>query len=652
MSYQKKLYISVPLILIFIFSLGGGSIYLRQVTTTKAIEAQQRIGRELFLISSIQIHFKKQVQEWKNILLRGHNADDYTKYLSYFNTEEMQVNNNVKLLISQIDPYSQSALLAHDFLKIHLSLGTQYRYALATYLNAQQHNPIATDTAVRGIDRAPATLLDKLALTLENKGRFEVQNIQASLNQVLWIILALVLLSMLISCWLVIGLTKKIIMELTIDPTSGLKNNSELCKHIERSIKNPNHIYMLHIDLDQFKLINEVCGHLGGDEFLRQIGQVISGQVNSHDLIFRSNADEFVVLSDCLDLNCALNLAETVRKKVEQFEFKWHKSHFSTSCSIALVEINNSYQNIESVFTCSDLAIQEAKESGRNRVLLYSPINQGIAIRQQQMRAVHEVNQALSENSFELYKQRIEPLAQSSLKAYYEVLIRLKNPDGTISLPSTFLPSAEKYNIMDKIDRWVIKALCRYLSDNPSDENHYSVNLSGATLSDVSFIGFIQNTFANVNFNCQRIGFEITETEAVKNLEVTNKIIAALKQRHCKIALDDFGTGVSSLGYLINLNIDTIKIDGSFIKNLLHSETNQAIVRSVLDIAQTMNITTVAEFVENQETQDKLTQMGINYGQGFGLHKPEPLQSEKQLSPALAEEPNALVQRLGYLNQC
>ena len=624
MNLRKKLYFSVSTVLSLLLLLSFFAVYIREQATVNALNVQEKISIDVLLTREAQVHFKKQVQEWKNVLLRGHVEKDYDKYLSQFIEEERVTRQKVSELISRLDPVSQPSLLANQFLTTHFELGIKYREALQVYFDTKRHNHIATDKAVRGIDRPPTDLLDTVAELVEKLGENEITAIQHRLRTTLGIILLVVTFSLSLSIWFVLKLTRKLVGELTTDPVTGLLNRRELVECLNSLITESQPAFMLLIDLDQFKLINDVCGHNGGDKFLVGIADKIQSLFPELKCVFRSNADEFVVVKPDLNRITSIAMAEQVRKDIEQYEFSWLGGHFSVTCSIAVVEVESHFSEVEAVFNCADLAIQEAKDSGRNRVVLYSPVNEGIALRQQQMRSVHEINTALSENRFILYKQRIESLRKGSELSYYEILIRLTNPDGSISSPSTFLPAAEKYNIMGKIDRWVINSLVEYLDGN-DDKNYYSVNLSGATLSDPTFCHFIRQVFEKYPTVSKQLGFEITESEAVKHLKVANEIIQTLKQFDCKVALDDFGTGVSSFSYLLEFDIDVVKIDGVFIKNLLHSDTNKAIVRSVVDIADTLNTETVAEFVENIEVKELLVEMGIHYGQGFGLHKPEPL---------------------------
>jgi diguanylate cyclase (GGDEF)-like protein len=599
------------------------AVSLRETSTQQAISGQADSYTNLLLTREAQVHFKKQVQEWKNVLLRGHQEQDYIKYLSQFMEEEANTHNKVTLLIDRLPKNSEPAILAHKFISTHKNLGEIYREALFVYFNSQHNRSISTDKAVRGIDRAPTDLLDEIVTKIKHQGSVDHKKIKASLRSILWEIVILATIAFGVLGYLFVNLVNRLLQQLTTDPLTKLKNRIQLREQLTHTLKYSRRSYMLQIDLDEFKLINEVCGYLGGDKYLLEVSKRIKDLCQSDELLYRSNADEFVLLSPVSSQEKATQRAEIIRKEIGTFQYQYNGSSFHTTCSIAIVEIDRHYQDIESIYTNADLAMQEAKDLGRNKVIFYSPLNQGISRRQQEMRTVHDINQALLENRFTLYRQKIHSFNTEKYHSYYEVLIRLKNPDGTISSPYTFLPAAEKYKIMDDIDRWVITALCQHLTNTPSDKNSYSINLSGASLSDASFTEFIDQVFTDLPFSTERIGFEITETEAVKNLNTTNDILSTLKKYKCKISLDDFGTGVSSFSYLIGMNIDSVKIDGAFIKDLLNCKTNQAIVRSVIDIAETLKLSTVAEFVENKDTENKLKDMGIHFGQGYGIHKPE-----------------------------
>ena len=623
MLTRSKMYAFVIFSMTLIIFLSLLSVYIREDSTREAIDGQSDIHKGLLLTREAQVHFKKQVQEWKNVLLRGHNEEDYVKYLSQFMEEESIIRNKVSLLIDHLKNAPGSRALAIKFLETHQELGRQYREALQIYFESKSNRSVNTDKAVRGIDREPTDLLDDLAEKLVTQGEIDLQKIETDLQKVSWVIIGLVVTSIIIIAYLLIGLTNRLLKQSATDRLTQLKNRKELRVQLKQNLETRSKNYMLLIDLDEFKLINEVCGYSGGDMYLLETSKKLNSMRSNNETLFRSNADEFVLLTSQSSHPEVIRRAESIRKTIESFIYTYNDSDFQTTCSIAIVEIDSLYRDIESIYTNADLAMQEAKELGRNKVILYSPLNQGISRRQQEMRSVHGINKALLENRFVLYRQKIKSFDESKHTTYYEVLIRLENPDGTMSGPHTFLPAAEKYKLMDKIDRWVITDICRHLTENPDDFDSYSVNLSGATLSDATFIKFIEETFSNLPFPTSRIGFEITETEAVKNLDNTNQILNVLKNHNCKISLDDFGTGVSSFSYLIGMNIDSVKIDGVFIKDLQHSDTNQAIVRSVIDIAKTLNITTVAEFVENKQIEEALIKMGIQYGQGFGIHKPE-----------------------------
>ncbi|MEE4246869.1 MAG: EAL domain-containing protein, partial [Kangiellaceae bacterium] len=542
MKLKKKLYLTVAIAISLLISLAVSAVYIRDSITSEAISIQKQVNQNQLRTREAQVHFKIQVQEWKNILIRGSEPNDFERYYTGFERQEQLTQQEIKGLINKLEKNSQAVELAKTFLEQHTKLGDAYRKALLNY-NSEGSSRI--DAKVRGIDRKPTELLSNVVDKVAEEGSIKLAQLDDELSRSQLIIYSFILVTLICSSWLIISLAKKLAAELTTDPTTLLSNRREMIRSINYRLKRNKSFTMLLVDIDQFKLINEVCGHLGADNYLKSIADILQSKSPRGSLLFRSNADEFIVLIDKVDADYSTKLAEAVRSKIEMYEYHHQGNTFKATSSVAVIDVDKEYHSIESLFTAIDLTMQEVKESGRNRIIYYSQLHQGIADRQRQMRSIHELHSALKVNRLALYKQKIEAVNDEH-QSHYEILLRMIGSDGNIISPGIFLPAAEKYNIANKVDRWVIRTLSEYLSSHPNDTNHYSVNLSGATLSDPTFIPFVQNIFKLGQFSSERIGFEITETEAVKHLDIAKSIISTLKEFGCKIALDDFGTGVSS----------------------------------------------------------------------------------------------------------
>lgn len=399
---------------------------------------------------------------------------------------------------------------------------------------------------------------------------------------------------------------------------------------------------LCYLDLDRFKIINESCGHLAGDELLRQISYILQKRVRKTDILARLEGDEFGLLLYQCNLEQALNVVQTLREEVQNFQFSWEGQTFSLSISLGLVTLNNESESYSHALSAANSACNTAKSKGRNRVQVYHSGDLDLADRQGEIQWIPRIFKALQENQFLLYIQPIVPVIATDRSidtTSYEVLIRLQDERGKIIPPGCFIPAAEKYGLMHSIDRWVIGTLFAYLGRNGwasknnglkhNNKSVYTLNLSGASLNDDRFLDFIEEQFSLHPIPPEIICFEITETVAISNLNKASQLINQLKAIGCSFALDDFGSGMSSFGYLKSLPIDYLKIDGIFIKEILDSQVACEIVEAINRIAHVMEIQTVAEFVENDEILQKLETLAIDYAQGYGISKPYPLTSDR-----------------------
>lgn len=387
---------------------------------------------------------------------------------------------------------------------------------------------------------------------------------------------------------------------------------------------------LCYIDLDQFKIINDTCGHIAGDELLRQLANTLTANVRHSDFLARLGGDEFGLLLINCSLEQAMRTVDKIVESIRGYRFSWENNLFVTGVSIGMVEINEATESAVSALIQADSACYMAKDSGRNRIHVYRADDTQLARRRGEMQWVSQIHEAFEEKRLFLLQQSIETTDRHNCQQgrHFEFLLRMRDSKGNSISPDTFLPAAERYNLMPNIDRWVVSTAFKWLHENPvtlKATTFCSINLSGHTFSDESFLGFVIEHLWKFGIPGQKICFEVTETAAVANFSHATKLISELKKYGCLFALDDFGSGMSSFAYLKNLQVDFLKIDGNFIKDIHHNPTNYAIVESIHKVAQVMGIQTIAEFVEKDEIRDTLEKIGINYAQGYGISRPQPL---------------------------
>ena len=429
------------------------------------------------------------------------------------------------------------------------------------------------------------------------------------------------------------------------DTLTGLYNRKEFETQVTEAILtskgNASQHTLCYLDLDQFKVVNDTCGHVGGDELLRQLTILTKKLIRSSDILARLGGDEFGILLKKCSLDEAEIIANTIRTLIQEFRFSWEENVFTLSASIGLVAIDRDSHNFSSVLSAADAACYAAKKKGRNRVFVYHHDDRELAKQREERQWVTRINRALEENRFCLYCQKIISLKDNKSKEHYEILLRLLDKEGKLVPPMAFIPAAENYDLMPAIDRWVIAtffaAYSNYCQDRTVDnfksanfqrEMIYTINLSGASINSDLFFSFLKEQFSLYPISPSTICFEITETAAISNLAKAADFINELKQLGCLFALDDFGSGMSSLAYLKNLPVDFLKIDGSFVKNILDDPVDHATVDCFNRIGHVMNMQTIAEFVENEPIIEKLRKLGVDYAQGYGIDKPKPLSFE------------------------
>lgn len=431
-------------------------------------------------------------------------------------------------------------------------------------------------------------------------------------------------------------LSEQLSYQATHDALTGLVNRMEFEHRLGRVLGTVHATGTEHalayLDLDQFKIINDTCGHIAGDKLLRQLGDLLSSKVRHRDTLARLGGDEFGVLMENCTLQNALRVANSLREAVEHYQFVSEGKRFNIGVSIGLVALSTDSGDITEVLKQADSACYAAKESGRNRIHIYNEEDEELARRQGEIQWVTQLARALEEDRFELSFQYIVPVNNKNRHGvHYEILLRLRDENGRIIMPGAFLPAAERYGLSKQIDRWVIQTTLSWLARHPEhmiNELHMcSINLSGHSLGDYELLTFINHQLSESGVPPEKVCFEITETTAVGNLAMATEFINTLKDRGCNFALDDFGSGLSSFAYLKTLPVDALKIDGVFVKDIADDPIAFAMVKSINEIAHIMGKYTIAEFVESEAILEKLREIGVDYAQGYHISKPQPLET-------------------------
>ncbi|MGF1514391.1 MAG: EAL domain-containing protein [Elainellaceae cyanobacterium] len=458
------------------------------------------------------------------------------------------------------------------------------------------------------------------------------------------------------------ALSQQLVWQASHDTLTGLKNRRYFERELNSVLEQSRRQHVLcYLDLDQFKVVNDTGGHAAGDELLRQIGAMLLQNTRSDDVVARLGGDEFGILLKHCPLENARRVMDLIRQMIKDFRFAWEDKSFGVGVSIGVVEINETMQNLADVLGAADAACYAAKERGRNRLYLYHADDQELSQQRKEQQWITRIQQALDQNRFQLYRQPIAPTdwgcrdleegcgVQSQAVHHYEILLRLINEEGGVVPPMAFIPAAERYGLMPAIDRWVVDAFFEQANQpqsfvvcdtqGPGETGFYTLNLSGASINDEQFLPFLKGHIIQSAIPPEALCFEITETVAVSNLNRARDFIQEIKQLGCAFALDDFGSGMSSFGYLKHLAVNYIKIDGSFVRNLLEDNISTSIVEAITNIAHSMGLEAIAERVEDVETQHKLLALNVDYVQGYGIGKPAPLPTAPapQLKASAAE---------------
>jgi Amt family ammonium transporter len=415
------------------------------------------------------------------------------------------------------------------------------------------------------------------------------------------------------------------------DSLTGLMNRSAFESHLENALETARSRGREHIlcfmDLDQFKVVNDTCGHVAGDELLRQLARLMRKHFRGSDVLARVGGDEFsAILIDC-PLAQAMDRIDSLREEVQGHLFYWENQTFRISLSIGVSPVNMYSENIVQLMSTADAACYSAKDAGRNRIIVYEKDSETTKHKLGEMQWVSRINNALDEGCLVLYAQPIVDIkSDDKLTVAVEILVRMHCVDGELVPPGAFLPAAERYDLIERIDYWVIEEVMRLLAKFKNNCPDCFINLSGGTLSHRRMTVLVKELLKKYEVRPDKITFEVTETVAIQNLSTAFRVIRELRDLGCRFALDDFGSGLSSFGYLKNLPIDYLKIDGMFIKDMNVDSLDKGMVEAIKTVADTMKLTTIAEFVESDEIIDELRRVGVGLGQGYGIARPKPFE--------------------------
>jgi len=429
-------------------------------------------------------------------------------------------------------------------------------------------------------------------------------------------------------------MNNQITWQATHDNLTGLINRIEFEHRMHAALDHAQSDQAKHalmfIDLDQFKVVNDTCGHIAGDELLRQIANLLTDTARRTDVVARLGGDEFAILLEYCPTSQAIKIAEELRATVRDFRFSWEGKPFTVGVSIGVVAFDESFKNFNQILSAADSSCYAAKEAGRNRVHLYADNDQTIERRYGEMQWVSRIRHALDERRLQLFCQSIIPLqGVEPHEEHIEILLRMIEEDGQLVPPGAFIPAAERYGLMVELDRYVIREALDWMRTQRV-EGFVSINLSAQSITDPLFLNDLITLIHSSADLTHNLLFEVTETSTITNLQKAQHFIEQVSSLGCRFALDDFGSGMSSFGYLKHLPVDFLKIDGEFVRDIMRDPIDLSMVKTINEVAHIMGMQTIAEYVENDATRRILQNLGVDFGQGYGIARPIPLREFNQ----------------------
>ena len=416
------------------------------------------------------------------------------------------------------------------------------------------------------------------------------------------------------------------------DSLTGLMNRSGFESVLVSALANARsrnaHYCLMHVNIDQLHVVNDLLGHQEGDGLIRRVAKVLRATLRDSDYLARLDGDEFAVLATSCDARQGNGIADKIRTAISELKVVSGQRQLDVSACIGVASIDAQTESIVGVLASAEIACKAAKEGGRDRVQIFEESNTSLVRRTEEIEWIGRVQQALRDDNFRLFCQPVAPLASDRWPTHYEILVRMFD-DGELHLPGKFLPAAERYQQMPQIDRWVIRNTLKILGEHwemvDASRAVFCLNLSGQSLTNSGFLAYVADELDRSPVDVDRICFEITETAAISNMKDATAFIRIMREMGCRFALDDFGAGLSSFGYLKELPVDYLKIDGSFIREVTTDEVSLSMVEAICQIASTMGLQSIAEYVGDEATVEILRRTGVDYVQGFHIGKPAPI---------------------------
>ncbi|QSX33074.1 EAL domain-containing protein [Shewanella avicenniae] len=442
-------------------------------------------------------------------------------------------------------------------------------------------------------------------------------------------------------------LASELSFQANYDVLTGLPNRAHFEDMLQRLLMESQQtpVCIAFVDLDQFRVINNISGHMAGDRLICQVAERLKLLVRKGDIVARLSGDEFAILMHACNRDSAAVIAERICGQIRGHEFRWQGRDHKVSASIGIAPLERSEEDIYAVMAQADAACRLAKDLGRNQYQIYDERDNRFKRFYTEMTASLEIIEALANDRFQLYFQEIRSIKGKGEGLHLEILLRMRRENGELLSPGVFFPAAERYNLVSRVDRWVIDHLLRWGNAHPElwqQCEQLSVNLSAASIGELEFMEWLQNQLLAESELAAKLCFEITETAMLSQVEQSCQLLDMLQVLGCKLAMDDFGVGFSSFSYLKKLALDYVKIDGQFVVNLCDDPADRAIVSAVCQLAKDLQFQTVAEFVESEQIYQQLAEIGVDYAQGYAIHKPMPLDDIATLLPQAPTSPQSV----------